>query len=366
MVLLSVKNLFQYKLKALISFLGVGFSMTLILILFGVYDGFSFAVGEYILNSGADIWVMQEGSSEMVFAHSEIPLSFQEKLEDIGGVKRVSPLISEAVKARMGDSNETVYLVGYDTKTGLGGPVRVVEGVAKPRENEIVVDKVLASNRGLVLGDILVIKGKNFKIKGVSEGSNFMILQYCFVDIGEFYGLLERPFARYFLVEVGDKVLVPKVVKKIEGELGLAAFSSEEFSVLNKKQIIEGFLPIIAALVVVGFVIGVAIIGITVYTTTMEKKREYGVLKALGATNTHLYRIAFEQSIIISVMGYFFGLSFSFFSSRLIIYFFPEVVILIRRSSYMAFFFVAVVMSAISSYIPIRAISGIDPMEVFK
>jgi putative ABC transport system permease protein len=69
----------------------------------------------------------------------------------------------------------------------------------------------------------------------------------------------------------------------------------------------ETFLPIVSVLVVIGFVGGVAVIGLTIYTATMEKSREYGVLKALGASNGRLYRIVSHQALISGVLGYILG-----------------------------------------------------------
>src|SRR5439155_1586374 len=54
-------------------------------------------------------------------------------------------------------------------------------------------------------------------------------------------------------------------------------------------------------------VVGLAVAGLTIYTATVEKSREYGILKAEGFTNPYLYRVVFEQSMITGALGFLLG-----------------------------------------------------------
>lgn len=125
---------------------------------------------------------------------------------------------------------------------------------------------------------------------------------------------VNRLLGRQVAVEINGKETVTyligydTVIRKINEEMtGVQAMSKQEFARINRKMIDESFLPIIFVLLLVSFAVGVTVIGLTIYTATVEKSREYGVLKAVGATNWQLYRIIFEQAFTSGVLGYIAG-----------------------------------------------------------
>ena len=81
------------------------------------------------------------------------------------------------------------------------------------------------------------------------------------------------------------------------------AARAREFADATARLVNEGFLPVVGALVAIGFLVGGAVIGLTTYTATIEKARDFGVLKALGASDGFLYRIVVQQSLIVGVAG---------------------------------------------------------------
>src|SRR5260370_25867956 len=64
-----------------------------------------------------------------------------------------------------------------------------------------------------------------------------------------------------------------------------------------------GGLAVVTA-VRMGLVVGIAVVAQTIYAATMDHIREYGTLKAMGATNRYLYRVLIEQAGGIAVLGY--------------------------------------------------------------
>jgi putative ABC transport system permease protein len=67
---------------------------------------------------------------------------------------------------------------------------------------------------------------------------------------------------------------------------------------------------------VLGLVVGVVVVAQTIYATTMDHIREYGTLKAMGATNGYLYRVIMQQAIISAVAGYSLAMIVSWFVVR--------------------------------------------------
>jgi putative ABC transport system permease protein len=134
----------------------------------------------------------------------------------------------------------------------------------------------------------------------------------------------------------------------------------------NAGVIRDSFLSVIAMLMAIGLFVGTTVIGITIYSATVEKAREYGVLKAVGIKSTRLYAIVFEQALISSVAGFILGVLLYHLVAWLAYNYFPEVVFYLSIEYYLYVLILAVVMSIIAAFIPIKKINDIDPALVFK
>ena len=81
MLTLAFRNLFQEKVKLFISIMGVAFSVLLIMVLMGVYQGLNTKLGEYIQTVPADLWVAQKGSTNLFDSTSVLSATAQEDIE---------------------------------------------------------------------------------------------------------------------------------------------------------------------------------------------------------------------------------------------------------------------------------------------
>src|SRR5207342_2349071 len=75
-----------------------------------------------------------------------------------------------------------------------------------------------------------------------------------------------------------------------------------------------GVAVLIAA--VLGLVVGFVVVTQTIYATTVDHIREYGTLKAMGATNGYLYKVIIQQAVISAAIGYALGMVASVFVVR--------------------------------------------------
>jgi len=141
---------------------------------------------------------------------------------------------------------------------------------------------------------------------------------------------------------------------------------SEDVARQSKDEVAGSFLPIILVISAIGVLVGVAVVGLLVYTLTIEKSWEYGVLKAVGATNFYLYKIVLFQSLFVSILGFTIGAIISRPVISLIQNFVPEFVITFMPQMVLWVFLLFVVTGVVASFIPIRRLSGIDPAIVFK
>ena len=366
MVSIARKNLFKEKTRLIISVSGVAFAVFLIIVIQGLYNGWKERITSYIKNIDASIWVGQAGSSDMFHSTSIIPITLKENLEKISGVKEVNRFLGRQIAFDLKGKKVNTYIVGFDTEKNIAGPVKVAEGKKVPQEGEIIIDRVFTKNKNLKIGDVIKIGDKEFKVVGISEGGNMVIFQFSFISQKEAEPLFQmKGLTNYFLVKTdGD---VGKIASNIKEKIPtVEARTKDEFINENQKLVRETFLPIIYVLTIIALIIGISIIGLTIYTATIEKLQEFGVLKAIGASNFQIYRVIFSQALISGILGYFVGVIFSLFAVRIIEYLVPMFVVSIRAKDILIIFGIAVLMSIFASYIPVRRITKIDPARVFR
>jgi len=117
---------------------------------------------------------------------------------------------------------------------------------------------------------------------------------------------------------------------------------------------------------IVAFVVGLAVAGLTIYTATVEKSREYGILKAEGFTNSYLYRVVFEQSMVTGVLGFLLGAGVTVLLAPFAQDTVPQFVVWVRWQDILGIAGATLLMALVAAYIPVRRLAHIDPVMVFK
>ncbi|HLE81725.1 MAG TPA: ABC transporter permease, partial [Dehalococcoidia bacterium] len=315
MLIVARKNLFHERIRLAISVGGVAVSVFLIGILMSLYRGWDQKVGEYVEQVPADVWVASEGATDFINAPSVLPESVGALLGLLPEVDTVSPLIVrplEMTKAGDDPGNEfEVQLVGYDPAIGLGGPLALVEGKSPPGPGEVVVDKETSDRYGVDIGDRLIRGAQSLTVVGKSSGGDFVFTQVAFVTqetAVDFLELDPESQRTFFLLTLQDPAQTDALAARLEvAATDLVFFTGEEFADKTRDRIMGNILPILIVLLIVAFIVGLAVAGLTIYTATVEKSREYGILKAEGFTNRFLYRVVFEQSLVTGVLGFLLG-----------------------------------------------------------
>lgn len=363
---LAQKNLFHEPARLIISISGVTFAVFLILVLLALYRGWSETLSEYIYNVEADIWVMQEGAIDMSHSISLMPNGTLDQLQAVAGVTTVEGLVGNRVMLELESGELTTRVLGFNTATNIGGPVDMIEGKSVPEAGEIIIDQIVHQDHDIAVGETMTIKDTDFTVVGIASGGPLFQQSYVTQsDARSLFGL--QDYTNFFIITVTDEGTVGEVMQRIEDTVpGVDAQTEAEFAENNEKEIMDKFLPIILVLVFIGFVVGVVIISLTIYTATIEKVREYGVLKAIGAPNVYLYRVVLTQSSIAGGIGFLLGAILTYFGSNVIQRFEPLFATLVKWQDVVAVAGLTLLMIVLAAYIPLRRIIKIDPAIVFK
>jgi putative ABC transport system permease protein len=384
LLLIARKNLFSERTRLFISVGGVALAVFLISLLLSLYRGWEEKVGGFVEASNVDVWVASEGASDFLTAASLLPTEGQEAnnakryLDDHKAVREWSPLtvrLMEGVRVQTiapGDeklgAKIDLHFIGFEPATRLGGPIKVVEGNDTPGPGEVIIDEALERRYSIGLDDVVRAGGQDWKVVGVSSGGDFVATQTVFVSHTEAQRALGMVGGTTFYVlglEEGEDA--EELAARLETlSPQIVAYTRAEFASNTRHRVLSNILPILFVVLALSFVVGLAVAGLTIYTATIEKTREFGILKAVGFRNSYLYRLVFEQAAVTAFLGFLVGIGFTILVGPFASDFVPQFVLYTRWQDLLIVAGVTVGMALIAGYVPVRRLAAIDPVSVFK
>ncbi len=368
MIRLAIRNLFQNKVRLVISAGGVALALLLILALDAIFTGAERRVTAYIDYSGADVIVAQSGVRNMHMASSSLPDSVVRKVKAVPGVASVTPILYVTHNVVYQDERNVAYIIGVPENAEMGGPWKISSGLALPGNEQAIIDRSIAEKSGLELGDEVEIFGEEFELAGLSDGTATLVNSVAFISMEDFenlrgnYGTIS-----YLMVKVKPSESAQDIATSIETQIrDVTAQTRIEFSRQERRVINDMSTDVVNVMNLIGFLIGLAVMALTVYTSTLSRRREYGMLKALGARNRHLYLTVLTQAFLSVILGFSFGLVITIVLSLVIPLTGSSLTLEVSRDSLVKVGGVSLVITTISAVLPIRQIAGLDPVLVFK
>ncbi|TMG09292.1 MAG: ABC transporter permease [Chloroflexi bacterium] len=388
MLLVARKNLFSEWTRLVISVGGVALSVFLISLLLSLYRGWDEKVGGFVEHSNVDLWLGSEGAEDFLTAASLLPTEGKEAeqakeyLNAYPSIDQWSPMIVRlmqgvrvdrisATEEKIG-SKIDIHFIGFDPNTRLGGPIEVIEGRDTPGPGEVIIDEKLGDRHGIGIGDTLRAGGRDWTVVGKSRGGDFIATQTVFVSHAEAQAALRMQGATtFYVIKVRQGVDPAQLGAALEdqaarNEAPIVTHTREEFAKSTRDRVTSNVLPILFVVLGLAFIVGVSVAGLTIYTATIEKAREYGILKAVGFRNTYLYRVVFEQSAVTALLGFAVGIGLTVGIGPFASDYVPQFVLFTRWQDVLLVAGVTVVMALIAAYIPVRRLGAIDPVSVFK
>lgn len=368
MLLVARKNLFSERTRLAISVGGVALAVLLITFLLSLYRGWNDKVGGFVEDVDADIWIAREGTTDFLAAGSILPMEGLEQLSTLPAVERSSPVIVRPMTATKDGTEMDVQLVGYDPQLAIGGPLRIEKGKEFPGPGEIIVDEALSHRYGVGIGDSISAAGRDWTVVGKSSGGDFVGSQTVFVALDDAQEALEMEgLVTFFLLKLRDPAQREQVALTIgSAQPGILAITSDDFAAATRDRALGDVIPILVVILILAFIVGLAVAALTIYTATVEKAREYGILKAVGFTNGYLYRVVFEQSLITGLVGFLIGVGLTVVVGPLTQEVVPQFVVLVRWQDVVGVAGFTLLMTLLAAYVPTRRLAAIDPVEVFK
>jgi putative ABC transport system permease protein len=363
---LAFRNLFQQKLRLSLSIGGVALAMMLILLLNGFLAGIYVQVTAYLDNTPTDLVVAQDGVTNLLSATSLLPLN-SEDLARVPGIERVIPIIAQFVILDIHDEKVVAYMVGYEPGRG-GGPWNLQAGQFPADDDEVVLDGVMAQTHGFALGDTVEILDETFTVVGLSDETNSWMASFFFIEKRAAEKLLLTPDATSFLLLTFEPEADPAAV---EARLHRRLRDVEIVPAGTMKQndldlLVQVFAIPLRMMVAIAFAVGTAILGMVIYTATIERRREYGVLKAVGAKNRQLYWLVIQQGLVTALIGVILGIVLAWLTGQWVMESYPKFLVVLQPNAIVPAALTGLVMGLLAALMPAQQVGRLDPAQVFR
>ncbi|MDA0820163.1 MAG: ABC transporter permease [Proteobacteria bacterium] len=325
----------------------------------------------------AQVWVM-DPVSRTTDVNYAMPATALDQVRAVPGVEWAVPHLRSAasVRTREGDL-EQVAIIGVDDTTLIGLPKSLFKGSRSVLSEP---DAVIIDDGGTInmfgaafdpVGERLELNDQRAVILGMADTTP------AFTSTAVLYTKYSRalnfvPGTRnrmsFVLVGITEGETPEAVAQRIEAQTGLKAETREEFARAGVNFIIQntGIPTNFGITVILGFVVGVAIVGLTFSLFIRDNIKQFGALKAIGVTNAKIRRMVVAQASLVGFIGYALGVlgtvwfmwSFSgnpFFKG----FYIPWQIPLISMVA-------VVIILAITGWLSLRSVLKTEPAAVFR
>ena len=316
-------NIFQRKTRAAISILAVAIEVAAVLLIVGLTHGTLNEVSDRMQAVGADIFVQPAGNSPILgLGGTTMPsTAVADRLEQVSGVVGVSPLLVWNT-TELGDG-VPVNMWGIDPLRfeSVGAAVEMLEGRHLASGYDLVVDRRLAAANDLEVGQRVSMLGHDWTIVGVSRAGIGARIFVPLATLQELLGLPDKAHAVFVKVDNLDSI--GDVAESIEASLpGYHTTVLEDYAE-SLQQGITGLTEFNAAISSIAVVLSFLVILLAMYTSIIERTREIGILKALGASKFYIVWTILKESLLLCSIGAAGGVGLAWLTGWVLVRWYP-------------------------------------------
>jgi putative ABC transport system permease protein len=355
------RNLLAEPRQLLAGVAGIGLALMLILLLGGLWAGIQAQSAQYVDATGSALWVLPSGTRTLFAEGTQLPTSTLATVRRTPGVDWAASAWGQYAILNLHDTRAAVVLIG-STPGQPGGAWAMARGQAPTADDEVAIDRALAAKHGLALGDRLAVADRGYRVVGITRHAGFMT-GYVFATHRAVEALLGGP-GKTSAILVGTSQ--PTAVQSRLAASGLTVLTTPELrrtAVELNTRVFGSPLRLMAG---IAFAAGVLIVALTVYAQVAERRRDHGIVKALGASGRRLAALALAQTLVLSGLGLGAGGLLLAAGRALLGWLRPQFEVVITPSLLAQAVGAALVMALLAAIIPARRLARLDPATAYR
>jgi putative ABC transport system permease protein len=308
-------NLVHRPVRSIISIVAIAVEVTLILLIVGLSLGMLNDTKSRTVGIGADLMVQPPGSSNLMgISGAPVPLKIADVLRKMNHVAVVSPVIWQL---NTSGALEVIYGIDINSFQQLR-PFQFLAGGPFEHPDDVIVDDYFATSKNVKVGDRVKILGpSDFRVCGIvlnGHGARKFLPMSTLQDLIGAQGK-----ASIFYVKLDDPKNINLVKQEITSTPGMQQWivrSMAEYLSMMTAGNLPGLSQFITVVISVSVIIGFIVIFQAMYTAVMERTREIGILKSMGASKLYIVNVILRETVVLAIGGIIAGIVLSLAARR--------------------------------------------------
>ncbi len=380
MFALAIQIILHQPVRFIAALLGISVAAGLAFIQLGLYIGFKENASIIVDHTDGEIWVCAQHQDNFDFPKQLSPRTL-DIVQSTRGVKEAHPILIVFSKWKLDNGAEkTVQIVGYDVEhdpehggdRGVGRPWRLLRGFSEDLDQPGAVTVDATAQHKLDdadLGATTEIGQVEAHVVGVTDGiRSFQGNPMLFTDLdnARSFGHLPSDAIHYLVVELERGANRADVLASLNGLEFTEAYTQEEFSKKAQDYWLNstGAGPALGMAALMGLIVGVVVAGQVLYTSTLEHLKEYGTLKAMGATNFQVACAIVAQAVAGAIPAHIIAGGLLWIAGQTIGG--MGIHLSFDFTQYCYAVFVTILVCVMASMLSVWKVMSVEPAEVFK
>jgi putative ABC transport system permease protein len=305
-----VANLVHRPIRSVISIVAIALEVTLILLIVGLCYGIMNDSKNRTAGIGADVIVQPPGSSFLAgISGAPVSAKIADILRPMPHVKVVSPVVWIISTSGGLEVIDGIDLPSFEA---LGGPFQYLQGGPFDGPDDVLVDDYIARQRHVKVGDTMELLNHSFRVAGIVENGRGARKFLPIATLQDLMGAKGK--ASVFYVKLDDPAHADAVVAAVKAQTGMERYSvlsTPDYLSMMTPSHLPGFRPFIGVVIGVSLIIGFLVIFQSMYTAVMERTREIGILKSLGASKLYIVNVILRETVLLALAGIAVGIAVS-------------------------------------------------------
>jgi putative ABC transport system permease protein len=357
------RNLFHRPVRTLIGVVAIAVEVALVVLIVGLTSGMLAETAKRIEGVGADIMLQPPGAGFILgLGSAPMPIKIGEKIKELKYVQDVAPTL---LQTNSSGGLEVVYGIDKETFRAVSGGFVFLSGRDMESPDDVLVDDWAAKAKHLKVGDTYNLFNHDWSVVGVVEhGKGARV----FLPLGTLQELSgSRDKTSIFWIRCTRPEHTEDVMAELRALVpGYTVRPIKDMLSVYTSTNIPGLKIFIDAMIALAVSIGLLVIFLTMYTTVIERTRDIGVLKSLGASPPFIVRALLLESALLCLLGVVVGIGLSYGARSVFIFIFPTLPVLITAGWLIRAGLVALVGTIIGASYPAWVASRKDAVEALS
>jgi putative ABC transport system permease protein len=360
---LIARNLLHRPLRTLIGVIAVAVEVALVVLIVGLTSGLLTETAKRIEGIGADIMLQPPAASIFLgFSGSPMPIKIGSRLGELKYVQAVAPAL---LQFNSTGGVDVIYGIDPESFRAVSGGFVFLQGHDMDGPDDLLVDDWAAKAKNLKVGGTYSLLNHDWHVVGIIEHGKGARLFVPITTLQDLVGAHDK--ASIFLLKCTRPEHTEDVMDEIRSVLpGYTIRPLKDFLSLMTSTNIPGLQTFIHAMIALAIAIGLLVIFLTMYTTVIERTRDIGVLKSLGANRAFIVRALLTESATLCIFGIAAGVGLSYAVRAAFLAGFPTLSILITPEWVLRAGAIALVGAILGASYPAWLASRKDPVEALS